>query len=133
MEKASTGDVLVGVDIVSIRRFKRLLQRFDMHFKKQIFTTYELETYGQSIHRLASRYAAKEATSKALQVGLAHMSSSGIPARDIEVRTQANGAPILQLYGLAQELAIKNHIKSIKISISHEQQFAIAMVTALCS
>ena len=129
---SSISDIMVGVDLVSISRFKHFLHRFDGNFKKLIFTNYELEHY-KSVQRLAARYAAKEAVSKVLQVGLAHMSHVGVPATDIEVRSQDNGAPILKLYRQAEELANQQHIHTLKISISHERHYALAMVTGICS
>ncbi|MBI1184760.1 holo-[acyl-carrier-protein] synthase [bacterium] len=129
---AGVTDIVIGVDLVSISRFKRLLQKFDTNFTKQIFTLYELEEYGHSIQRLAVRYSAKEATSKALGTGLAHMSARGIPSTDIEVRTQSNGAPILYLYGRAEEIAQAKQIQIMKVSLSHERFYAIAMVSGIC-
>jgi len=128
---SSISNIMVGVDLVSISRFKYFLHRFDNNFKKLIFTTYELDHY-KSVQRLAARYAAKEAVSKVLEVGLAHMSHDGVPATDIEVRSQDNGAPILKLYGQAEELAHQQYIQTLKISISHERHYAIAMVTGIC-
>ena len=125
-------DIVVGVDLVSISRFNQLLQRFDQYLTQYVFTSYELEQCGQSIQRLAARYAAKEAVSKALQVGLVHMSKHGIPASEIEVYTQASGAPALKLYGTANELAQHMQIQALKVSLSHEKDYAIAMVTGFC-
>lgn len=125
-------DIIIGVDIVSFSRFEKFIHRFGRNFKKLIFTSYELEQCGESIQRLAARYAAKEATSKALQVGLAHMSKRGISATEIEVYTQATGAPSLRLYGSANELTQQMQIQTIKVSLSHEREYAIAMVTGLC-
>jgi len=124
-------DIIIGVDIVSVSRFETFIHRFGRNFKELIFTSYELEQCDESIQRLAARYAAKEATSKALQVGLAHMSKRGISATEIEVSTQIGGAPKLKLYGSASKLAHQMQIQALKVSLSHEKDYAIAMVTGV--
>lgn len=119
---------LVGVDLVSVTRFKRILSRYGDHFSSRVFTSYEMDVYGRSPLRLAARFAAKEAVGKALGVGLFHMAPNGIPATDIETRNSRSGRPILHLSNRAIMYAEELGVDDLNISLSHNSQFAIATV-----
>ena len=72
----------------------------------------------------AARFAAKEATLKALQTGW----SGGIAWQDIEVASRQTGAPHLIFHGLVKELYDKSGATAAHLSISHTSEHAIAQV-----
>ncbi len=72
----------------------------------------------------AVRFAAKEATLKALQTGW----RGGISWQDIEIALHDSGAPYLVLNGLVQELFEKSGATRAHLSLSHTSEHAIAEV-----
>lgn len=76
--------------------------------------------------RLAARFAAKEATMKALGTGW----RDGMAWTDIEVTRLPSGAPTLRLSGLAARLGADLGIEAWFVSLSHAEGVAIASVIA---
>jgi holo-[acyl-carrier protein] synthase len=120
----------VGVDLVELDRIQRAVERHGERFLARIYTPEELARYRQRLPELAARFAAKEAVSKALGVGLNHISSHGIAWQEVEVLPDALGKPLLRLSGHAQALAEKQGLRSWAISLSHGRDYAIALVVA---
>lgn len=117
----------IGVDIVEIGRFQRMKDRFGDRIARRLLTDNELEQFNkrnQSLTFLASRFAAKEAASKALGTGIAH----GINFRSIEVVNDANGKPDLLFHDAALELIFQKKIVRCMLSLSDEKHYAVAMV-----
>jgi holo-[acyl-carrier protein] synthase len=117
----------VGIDTVDVPRFREMIERRPGMLEK-LFTEGERE-YGLK-HRdpapsLAVRFAAKEATMKALGVGL-----GAFGFHDVEVVSLESGAPELKVTGAAKELADKAGVVSWKISLSHTCSVANAVVIA---
>jgi holo-[acyl-carrier protein] synthase len=112
----------IGVDIIEIDRIKRAISRWQDSFLKRIYTTAELKNF-KNISSLAARYAAKEAVMKALSTG-----ARGVRWTDIEILTNGNGAPLVQLYGRALKKSTEIGIGRFDISISHSRKYAIAFV-----
>jgi holo-[acyl-carrier protein] synthase len=79
-------------------------------------------------HQLAARFAAKEAVSKALGVGIQH--PGGVGWREIAIVSGARGKPVVQLNGRAAQRAGDIGIQQFEISLSHTREHAIAMVVA---
>lgn len=119
-----------GVDIIELDRIRRALQRYGERFLARIFTPEEIARYGDRLPELAARFAAKEAVSKALGVGINHMSAHGIRWRDVEVLPDPLGKPVLHLSGRAQELAEEQGLREWAISLSHGRDYAVAFVVA---
>ena len=71
---------------------------------------------------LAGRWAAKEAVSKVLGLGV-----RGIGWREIEIELLATGQPTVRLHGNAALRADQLGIEAIAVSISHEREYAIAV------
>jgi len=120
----------VGIDIVKISRIKHAITRAS--FSRKVFTDAELDISGGLPVELqatffAGRFAAKEATVKALGTGF----SKGIDMQQIEVLKDASGRPRLFLYGKAKELAELNSLLQWDVSISHESNLAVATVILL--
>jgi len=93
----------IGVDIAEIARFQRMLDRYGDRIAHRILTDREFQQFerrNRSLSFLASRFAAKEAMSKALGTGIA----KGIGFHTIEVINNESGQPELVFHGAATEL-----------------------------
>jgi holo-[acyl-carrier protein] synthase len=64
------GAIAVGIDIIEIARIERTYADFGERFLHRVFTERERERYRGRVNELAARFAAKEATSKALGTGI---------------------------------------------------------------
>ena len=115
----------VGIDIVDIDVFRN---RLDDGMVNELFLPGEIE-YCSSRARpwesYAARFAAKEASFKALGVGLSH----GLRWKDVEIIKEISGAVSVQLSGKALEHARNKHVEQVHLSISHSGHNAIAVVT----
>ncbi len=122
----------VGLDVVQISRIDDSLRDFGQAFEQRLFTPAELAYAhagtGMAAQRLAARFAAKEAVIKALQ-----FSEAGIDWRDIEVQRRASGDCTIALHGRARELATSKGVQQILVSLSHEGDYAGAVVHVVCS
>lgn len=120
------GLVSTGIDVIEIARIQRTLDDFGERFLHRVYTEYERERYRDRVPELAARFAAKEATSKALGTGI-----RGIRWREMEVMSNRRGKPILVLHGQAAERAARLGLYSFDISLTHSRTEAIAFVVAL--
>ena len=86
----------IGSDLIDIRRIERTVERHGDRFTHRVFTETERAKSDRRRMRAASyakRFAAKEATSKALGTGL----SQGVYWRDMGVVNLPTGAPTMRL------------------------------------
>ena len=119
-----------GIDIIDIKRIRRVIKKYGNRFKKRCFSDNEIERSDKrlnSVESYAKRYAAKEACAKALGTGLAR----GVFWKDIEVENNQYGKPLIKLHGKAKEIfknMNKNSNKKIEVSLSDEKKYAIANV-----
>ncbi|HSR29946.1 MAG TPA: holo-ACP synthase [Anaerolineae bacterium] len=120
----------VGVDIIELDRIRRVASRHGERFLTRIYTPEEIARYRDRLPELAVRFAAKEAVSKALGVGLNHISAYGIGWQEVEVLPDPMGKPVLYLSGRAQQLAEKQGLHQWAISLSHSRDHAVAFVVA---
>lgn len=124
------GRLRTGLDLVEIRRIEESVKRFGPRFVHRLFSTeeaaYALSSEALAAQRLAARFAAKEATIKAFD-----MSEAGIGWRDIEVRRESHGACRLVLHGKAADHVARLGVREIALSLSHDGEYAAAVVTAL--
>jgi holo-[acyl-carrier protein] synthase len=122
----------VGTDICSIERIKQAYERFGERFLDRILTPnekrYVLGRGKRLVESLAGRFAAKEAVSKALGVGL-----RGVAWKEIEIGRAPSGAPHVILHGRARKIADHLQLNQFEISISHEREYSIAFVVASSS
>ncbi len=119
-----------GVDIVTIQRVQHALERHGERFLNRVYTPGEVAWCRGRVPELAVRFAAKEAVSKALGVGMRLMSKDGIDFHDVEITVDERGKPLLALCGRAQERAGELGLKEWAISLSHERDVAVAFVVA---
>jgi holo-[acyl-carrier protein] synthase len=118
----------IGFDLVEIWRIERALNRWGDRFLDKVLTINEKRGLPSDLSRyVASRFAAKEATVKALGTGF----SKGISFKDIEV-VSLNGPPEIKLLGRAFKIQDELGIRKIFLSISHEKNIAGAMVVIEC-
>ena len=120
-----------GIDIIDIKRIRRVIRKYGNRFKKRCFSIAEIkrsENRLNSVESYAKRYAAKEACAKALGTGLAR----GVFWKDIEVVNNQYGKPFIKLHGKAKDI-FRNMDKAsdtkIEVSLSDERKYAIANVT----
>lgn len=119
--------VSIGTDVVDLDRFRVALKRTPRMIER-VFTegerSYALRK-NDPTERLAARFAVKEATMKALGVGL-----GAFKFHDVEVVKARSGEPSLRLSGAAAALAERRGITSWKVSITHSALIALAVVIA---
>jgi len=120
----------VGVDLVELDRIRRIVERYGERFLARIYTPDELIRYRDRLPELAARFAAKEAVSKALGVGLSHISSKGIGWQEVEGLPDPLGKPIVYLSGRARLLSEEQGLCTWAISLSHGREQAVAFVVA---
>jgi holo-[acyl-carrier protein] synthase len=120
------GAVAVGVDIIEIARIQRTYNDFGERFLQRVFTERERERYRGRVNELAARFAAKEATSKALGTGII-----GIRWREMEVLPNRRGKPVLILHGQAAERARALGLTDFSVSLTHSRTDAMAFVVAV--
>ncbi len=121
----AAGPVEVGIDVIEIERIAAVLDKHGERFLKRIFTPRERERYGQRPAELAARFAAKEATMKALGTGI-----RGVRWRDIETLPNRRGKPILVLHNTAKARAELLGFRHFAISLTHSRSDATAIVVA---
>ena len=120
-----------GVDLVQISRIARALARFDTRFLDRVYTAQEVAFSRQRPAELAVRFAAKEAVSKALGVGMRVLSPIGIGWHDVETLNERSGKPYVILHGRAGALADELGLTDWSLSLSHDGDMAIAFVVAM--
>lgn len=117
----------IGVDLEKVKRIRVAMERHGDRFVRRIFTPSEVayaEDSARPYQSYAVRFAAKEATMKALGTGW----NCGVRWVDIEVANQPEGRPLLQLHGKAAETAQKLGCHSLHLSLSHTCETALAEV-----
>src|SRR5205823_13872640 len=114
----------IGIDAVDVDRFRRLLARRP-GLAERLFTDGE-RGVGSGAAGLAARFAAKEATMKALGVGL-----GAFRFRDVEVVREESGAATLVLHGAAADLAVASGVGRWHVSMTHTALVAEAAVLAV--
>ena len=117
----------IGVDIAEISRFQISYDRFGDRLIQKILTLDEEIFFMLSKNKarfLAMRFAAKEATSKALGTGF----KQGVAPRQIGVTHAKSGKPNLKVHGRAYEIFKKERIVNSHLSLSDDAGLAIAYV-----
>jgi holo-[acyl-carrier protein] synthase len=123
----------IGVDIVEVTRIARAVDRWGDRFLSRIFTPAEIAYCGGRMPSLAGRWAAKEAVSKALGTGWAPQrphAAGWVDWKEIEIMRQPSGEPGLSLHGKALARAQHLGLSTWKVSLSHTEAYAVAMVLA---
>ena len=119
--------VSIGIDIIEVARIREVLLRTP-RFGVRVFTPSE-RAYcdgrgAVSAQHYAARFAAKEATLKALQTGW----RGGVSWQDVEIASRDSGAPYLILHRSVKDLFNLSGATAAHLSMSHTSQHAIAQV-----
>ena len=124
MDRDLPGTTLAsGVDIIEISRVRQVLERYGQRFLDRVYTEEEIAYCRGRPPNLAARFAAKEATMKALGTGV-----RGVGWKDIEVVRQESGAPSIRLHGRGMNRAQRLAVLEISLSLSHSREYAVAFV-----
>lgn len=118
----------IGIDIIEIERIKNSLNKRG-HFLKKLFTESEIELFqskGYNPQTIAGNFAAKEAISKSLGLGI-----RGYNFRDMEILRDELGKPIVKTYNNLEKICIDYSVLEIKVSISHSKNYAVANAIAI--
>ena len=117
----------LGFDATDIPRIAEVFNRYGERFLRRIFTDGEIAYCTRRrnpVPHLAGRFAAKEATMKALGTG----HSRGVLWKDIEVVRRPGGPPQLQLHGGAAARAQRMNVRNSLLTITHAESLAMAQV-----
>ncbi len=117
-----SGTTELGIDIIRVDRIRRTLERYGARFSRRVLTPAEQHYVRDRPETFAGRWAAKEAVSKVLGLGV-----RGIGWRDIEVERLPTGQPAVRLHGRAAARAEQLGMDRVAISISHEADYAVAI------
>jgi holo-[acyl-carrier protein] synthase len=112
----------LGVDIIKVDRIRAALDRFGARFSGRVLTPAERRYVRDRPETFAGRWAAKEAVSKVLGLGV-----RGIGWRDIEIERLPTGQPAVRLHGRAATRAEQLGMAKVAVSITHEADYAVAI------
>ena len=116
------GTTELGIDIIRIDRIQAALARFGDRFSNRVLTPAERAYVRGRPETMAGRWAAKEAVSKVLGLGV-----RGIGWREIEIERLPTGQPAVRLHDRAAGRAEQLGMSRIAVSISHEDEYAVAI------
>jgi holo-[acyl-carrier protein] synthase len=116
------GTTELGIDIINVARIRAAIERFGARFSARVLTPTEQRYVRDRPETLAGRWAAKEAVSKVLGLGV-----RGIGWREIEIERLPTGQPAVRLHGRAARRAEQLQMERIAVSISHESDYAVAI------
>ena len=121
----------VGIDLINIQRIQKVLDRFGSRFEDRVFSPEEINRSRRKYDKASSyakRWAAKEACSKALGIGL----RMGISWKEMNITNLQSGKPILKIEGKAQlilkKITPKGYKARIHVSLTDDYPWAKALV-----
>jgi holo-[acyl-carrier protein] synthase len=115
----------VGIDLVDFGQIEESLARYGDRFLERVYTAAERAASRGRTAALAARFAAKEATMKALR-----RTDEGIGWQSIEVVNGSGSTPEITLSGAATELAAARGVTGLSVSMSTQRRRAAAVVIA---
>jgi len=115
----------IGTDIIDVPRIKHSFDEYGERFLKRVFTETEIaycDHFGETrfLH-YAARFAAKEAFSKAIKLGM----REGMAFKLVGVKNLPSGEPVIELFGAMAE-RWSNH--AIHVTLSHTASIGLAVV-----
>ena len=121
----------IGTDIVQIERIAAILTRTEDRFAEKILGPDELVEFAQrrekgaerAVHYLCNRFAAKEAFSKALGLGM----RAPMTWHDIQILNDEQGAPRVVTTGELGSYMVTKKLVS-RVSLSDEKDYSVAFV-----
>ena len=115
----------IGIDLIDIDRIVAVLARHPDRFRQRVLTDAERAYCRNKVERIAGRWAAKEAISKVLGLGV-----RGVGWREIEILPNRAGQPQVYLHARAAARAAALGLDEVTVSISHERHIAVAVAVA---
>ncbi len=112
--------MMIGIDLVKISRIEKFYERFGDKALKRFLDSSEIKL-AKSANTIAGFWATKEAVAKALGLGIGLKCSF----QDIKIHKDANNAPY---FTLSKNLIEELNITDTSLSITHEDEYAIAVV-----
>ncbi|MBL7685273.1 MAG: holo-ACP synthase, partial [Deltaproteobacteria bacterium] len=128
----------IGIDIVQISKFDREVYAPDpddylrYHFSMKEIEIVDARRTENKAPLYAARWAAKEAFIKAISAPALHQPKLGISRidfREIQILSDMHERPYIELIGDVLEYCEKKEMEKIQVSMSHDGDYAIAMVT----
>ena len=116
------GTTELGIDIIKVDRIRAAIDKFGARFSGRVLTSAENRYVRGRPETFAGRWAAKEAVSKVLGLGV-----RGIGWRVIEIERLPTGQPAVRLHGRAASRAEQLGMARIAVSITHEADYAVAI------
>ena len=116
------GTTELGIDIIRVKRIEGTLAKFGRRFSRRVLTPAEDRYVRDRPETFAGRWAAKEAVSKVLGLGV-----RGIGWTEIEIERLPTGQPNVRLHRRAAQRAEQLGMSRIAVSISHEDEYAVAV------
>jgi len=119
----------IGIDTIEVPRIERTVAEYRGQFLNRIFTDDEIAYCNfRKFHaeHFAARFAAKEAFAKAIGTGIRR----GFIWKEVEVRKEYSGKPMVALHGSMIEKVgkIVGESYQIQLSLTHTKNIAEAMV-----
>jgi len=111
---------MIGIDLIKTSRMKHLIERFGEKALSRFLDENEVALV-KNYKTAAGFWAVKEACSKALGTGI----GSECSFFDIKISKTAKGAPQIKL---TQKIMENFHISDTSVSITHDGEYAIAVV-----
>ncbi len=108
----------IGVDIIEIDRVQQIIEEFGEVFLKKVYSDAEISYCNSNAkppQHFAARFAAKEAIAKALGTGF----NKELLLKDIEIRNDKNGKPVVYFKGIPDHRFL--------ISVSHSEHYVVAV------
>jgi holo-[acyl-carrier protein] synthase len=115
----------VGIDLVCTDEVKASLAAHGQRYLERVYSETEQRECRSDPRRLATHFAAKEATVKALAWG-----DETLPWPSIAVEREPGGRPCIRLTGSAAELARRRGVRRLELSLTHRGSVAAAVVLA---
>lgn len=115
-----------GIDLVEIQRIRDALQRHGPSFATRILTAAEwayCNSHQDAAPSVAARFAAKEAVSKALGIGI----GASLQWHDIEVVRLPSGQPSIRLSEAGHRELLRLGGRTVHLSLTHERGHAAAI------
>jgi holo-[acyl-carrier protein] synthase len=112
----------IGVDIVEVPRIRTAIETWGSRFLSKIYTDQEISycrSRKNSHEHFAARFAAKEAVSKALEIGW----SGGFRWQDVEIVNEPSGKPKVVLYEHVSKLLANSRVL---LSLTHTESTVVA-------
>ncbi len=120
----------VGIDVVRVADVTHSVETFGRRYLERVYTSSEIADCARShvaemARHLASRFAAKEATAKALRSG-----DEPLNWRHIEVKRHPDGSCDILLRGAVEALARRRGNPVLSVSMSQDGDYATAVVVS---